>query len=84
MATMENCNLCGGQGLINFYHPLGPDLEDDLDTRRCPNCHGLGVLEPWRQVATGVPSHERGTVAPTYREETEAISSLIRQREEIS
>ena len=83
MATMETCNLCGGHGFIAYYHPLGQDLEEDRDTRRCPNCHGLGSLESWRQPDIGL-HHQKAWVGciPPYREESIAIQALIRQRSE--
>ena len=83
MATMDLCNVCCGHGFINYYHQIGHDLEEDRDTRPCPSCHGVGYLESWRQVATGMHRQRDWTGSgPPYREEGQAIQAKIRQREE--
>jgi len=83
MATMEICQLCGGHGFVSYYHDLGPDSEEDLETRCCPSCHGLGGLEPWRQLGIGIHRQKEWTGhGPPYREEGMAIQAIIRQREE--
>ena len=79
MVTLDVCNLCGGQGFVLFFHPLGEALEDDRDTRRCPSCQGTGSIEPWRQLATGV--HDVWLAGPSHRMEEAALQAIIRQRE---
>ena len=83
MTPMAECNLCGGQGFVRFFHTHGSAAEEDMDNRQCPVCQGRGCIEPWLQVATGGPSQEGWTGSlPPYREEAAAILAIIRQRDE--
>ena len=66
MVAMAVCNLCGGNGFIQFFHGDGDPLEDFGDPRRCPACQGGGAIEPWLQAATGVHNHEAWMNAPSW------------------
>jgi hypothetical protein len=75
------CNLCEGDGVFRFYHPVGEGGGEDFSTLPCPHCKGAGTIEPWRQMSIG-GYHVRGwAIAPSYRETSDAICAIIRQRD---